>query len=279
LCARNEEELENARTELVGLGAGVLTVSCDLRDQESVEDAVARALAHYGQIDALVNNAGTIRVGPVESMTLEDYKEQMDSNFWSAVYATNAVLPGMRRLRSGRIVNISSIGGKIGVPHLLPYSASKFALAGYSRALRAEVAKDGIVVTTIYPGLMRTGSPRHGYFKDQNEKEYAWFSIADSLPVISMSAEHAARDIVSAAARGEVETVLGMPAKLAVLFDQVLPEVSGELMSVAARFMPAPTGRTGYAIPGSESQSAASPSVLTAPTEQAARRNNEMIPT
>src|SRR6185503_4123757 len=122
-----------------------------------------------------------------------------------------AVLPEMRARREGRIVNITSIGGKISVPHLLPYSASKFALVGLSEGLRAELAKDGIVVTTICPGLMRTGSPRNATFKGQHRAEYAWFSIGDSLPVTAMSADRAARQILTACKRGEAEVVLSVP--------------------------------------------------------------------
>lgn len=120
-------------------------------------------------------------------MTLEDYHEQMDSNYWSAVHTCYYVVPHMQERRSGRIVNISPIGGKVAVPHLLPYCAGKFALGGYSRGLRSELMKDGIVVTTVFPGLMRTGSPRQAMFKGGNEAEHAWFSIAGSLPGLSIS--------------------------------------------------------------------------------------------
>ena len=138
---------------------------------------------HFGAIDILINNAGVIIVGPLEEMTIEDFENAMDSNFWSGVYTiAGSVARYANRRRSGRIVNITSIGGKIAVPHLLPYSASKFAFAGFSRGLRSEVMKDGIVVTTVVPGLMRTGSPRNADFKGKNQLEYAWFSISDSLP-------------------------------------------------------------------------------------------------
>ena len=88
----------------------------------------------------------------------------------------------MRRRRCGRIVNIASIGGLIAVPHLAPYSVSKFALVGYSDALRAELAKDGIRVTTVCPGLMRTGSAGHALVKGHHQAEFAWFGALSSLP-------------------------------------------------------------------------------------------------
>src|SRR5262249_29078614 len=143
-----------------------------------------------------VNNAGIIQVGPMETMTLADYQEAMRVHYWGPLYTALAVLPQMKQRRAGRIVNITSIGGKVAVPHLLPYVGSKFALVGLSEGLRAELMKDGILVTTVVPGLMRTGSPRNAFFKGQNEAEYAWFKIGDSIPVLTTSAERAARRIV-----------------------------------------------------------------------------------
>lgn len=141
-------------------------------------------------------------------MTLKDYEDAMKTHFWGPLYAMMAVLPEMRARRAGRIVNISSIGGKVGVPHLAPYCASKFPLTGLSQALHAELATDGIKVTNVCPGLMRTGSPRNATFKGQHRAEYAWFTISDSLPFTSISAERAARQILAACKRGEAEVVL-----------------------------------------------------------------------
>jgi short-subunit dehydrogenase len=188
-----------------------------------------------------------------------------------------AVLPHMRSLRSGRIVNITSIGGKIAVPHLLPYSASKFAFYGFSRGLRSELLKDGIVVTTVVPGLMRTGSPRNANFKGQNELEHAWFSISDSLPVASMDADRAAGQILDATMRGEVEITLTLVARVAAAVDALVPEFTGALLAAASRMLPAPGGIGQSIAKGKDSPSAASPSALTALSDRAAERNNEMV--
>jgi short-subunit dehydrogenase len=96
------------------------------------------------------------------------------------------VLPGIHERDSGQFVNISSIGGKISVRHPPPYGASKFALTGLAEERRAELAKDGIFVTMVTPGLMRTGSPPNAHFKGNRRAEYAWFSISDALAVISI---------------------------------------------------------------------------------------------
>jgi NAD(P)-dependent dehydrogenase (short-subunit alcohol dehydrogenase family) len=196
VCARDAEVLDRARAELEARGVPVLALPCDLTDRDQVSRMVSEIADRFGGIDVLVNNAGIIQVGPLDSMTLEDFEGAMAANFWSAVYTTLAVLPVMRRQGSGRIVNVASIGGKISVPHLLPYSASKFALVGFSEGLRAEMSREGIVVTTVCPGLMRTGSPRNVIFKGRHRAEYAWFAIADALPGLTMSAERAARKIV-----------------------------------------------------------------------------------
>jgi short-subunit dehydrogenase len=108
-------------------------------------------IQRVGLIDVLVNNAGLIRVGPFAAMTLDDFQQTMDVMFWGPLHTTLAVLPSMRERKQGSIVNIVSIGGKVGVPHLLPYSCAKFALVALSEGLRAELAPDGIRVTTIVP--------------------------------------------------------------------------------------------------------------------------------
>src|SRR3954453_8374357 len=217
ICARDEDELQRAQEEL-GQMTEVIAIPCDVSDRQQVEAFVEAAQNHFGQIDVLINNAGIISVGPMDVMTVEDYEQAMRIHFWGPLYAVLAVLPGMRRRGQGRIVNVSSIGGKLSVPHLLPYSASKFALVGLSEGLRAELRKDGIVVTTVCPGLMRTGSPPNATFKGQHRAEYAWFAISDSLPLVSMSAERAARQIIAACKRGDAETVLSLQAQLAVKF-------------------------------------------------------------
>jgi NAD(P)-dependent dehydrogenase (short-subunit alcohol dehydrogenase family) len=276
LLARDERELQIAGAEIKAAGGNVLTIPCDLRLKPRADAAVQLVIDELGGIDVLINCAGIITVGPLETMTIEDIRDCMDANFWSAVHTCLAAIPEMKRRGGGRIANISSIGGKVAVPHLLPYCASKFALTGFSRALRTELAKEDVLVTTVCPGLMRTGSPRHAYFKGQNEKEYAWFSIADSTPGISMSSENAARQILEATRRGDVELVLTLSAKLAVFLDTLAPELSGELLSLGARLLPGPGGIGSQTATGSESESRWAPSVLTRLSDRAAQRNNEL---
>ena len=276
ICARDVEELERARMDLVRRGARVLAYPCDITDRAQVSELVREVRQHFGRIDVLVNNAGIIEVGPMEVMTLEDYEKAMQTHFWGPLYTTLSVLPEMRERGEGRIVNISSIGGKISVPHLLPYSASKFALVGFSEGLRAELKKDGIVVTTVCPGLMRTGSPRNATFKGQHRAEYAWFSISDSLPVSSMNTERAARQIISATKRGDAEIVLSIQAKAAVLFHGIFPGLTADLLGQVNKLLPEPGGIWTASAKGKDSTSEASPSWLTTLSDQAAVRNNEI---
>lgn len=276
ITARDGAELDRAQADLAGQGVVSVPLRCDVGDAAQVEAAVRDVVDRWGAIDVLVNNAGVITMGPVETMTLDDYRYAMDVNFWGALHAILAVLPSMRARGHGRIVNIASVGGKVSVPHLSPYCASKFALVGLSEGLRAELTRDGILVTTVCPGLMRTGSPRNAEFKGRHQAEYAWFSISDALPVLSMDAERAARRIVRACARGEPEIILTAPANLAVRVQGAVPGMVGELLALANRVLPAPGGIGRTAAKGHESESALSPSWLTRLSDAAAARHNEM---
>ena len=277
LCARDEEELQRARSDIDDYSAEVMTIPCDITNKQSVDEMVAAVNSRFGGVDVLVNNAGVIQVGPIEVMTTEDFEIAMQAHFWGPLYTTMAVLPSMRQKKSGRIVNISSIGGKVSVPHLVPYSASKFALVGLSKGLRAELMKDGIKVTTICPGLMRTGSPRNADFKGQHQLEYAWFSISDALPLLTVSAENAARQVVQACKRGQAELVISIPAKIAVTFDALFPELSTRMLAIVNQFLPEAGGVGTQRMKGRQSKSAWSPSWLTTLNDEAAVRNNEIV--
>jgi NAD(P)-dependent dehydrogenase (short-subunit alcohol dehydrogenase family) len=241
LAARHFEALQHAEADLRRLGApDVLAVSTDVSDRRQVQAMVDQAVDRFGRIDILINNAGIISVGPFENMTLDDFRAAMDTNFWGAVHATMAVVPHMRARGFGRIGNVVSLSGKLAAPHLLPYTASKFALTGFTEGLRAELARDNILVTGIYPSTMRTGGHRHAWFKGQRQEEYAWFALSDSLPVISASAEHVARSLWRAVCNGEPEVVVGWPAHLAIALHHLCPSVTAEVLALVDRVLPAP---------------------------------------
>jgi NAD(P)-dependent dehydrogenase (short-subunit alcohol dehydrogenase family) len=280
IASRDEEELRRAEEDLRANGVrDVTTVQSDVRLKVAVEDLIRRAVEAYGTVDVLVNNAGVIQVGPLETMTEQDYDEAMDTHFWAPLHAINAVLPVMRARGGGRICNVSSIGGKVGVPHLAPYSASKFALAGFSQSITAELRKDNIYVTTIYPNLIRTGSPRNALFKGRNEKEFTWFTLGDSIPGVSQSAERAADRIIEAVRHGEPELTTGLPAAMGARFHALLPWLSTEMSgAINTLLLPQPGGIGAARARGHQSETAVTRSPLTATTRAAAERNNEVLP-
>jgi NAD(P)-dependent dehydrogenase (short-subunit alcohol dehydrogenase family) len=152
IAARDAEELDRATKDLESRGATQISrVVCDIRDRAQVDRMVAEVATARGGLDVLINDAGIIQVGPVAHMTVDDFENALATHFWGPLYTVLAAIPHLRQSATARIVNISSIGGKIAVPHLLPYSASKFALVGLSEGLHHELAREGIRVTPSAP--------------------------------------------------------------------------------------------------------------------------------
>jgi NAD(P)-dependent dehydrogenase (short-subunit alcohol dehydrogenase family) len=276
LLARDRAELERAERKLQTGGIDASSVVSDLTDGDAAERAVETVVSRHGALDILVNNAGVITVGPVEHMSVQDFEESMAVHFWAPFHTMRAAVPHMRQQGGGRIVNISSIGGKVGMPHLVPYCASKFALTGLSSAITPELARDHIVVTTVCPGLMRTGSAFNAWFKGQHRQEFAWFAIADSLPLLSTSGRHAAAQIVDAMRHGDAELVITWAAKLAVLANAVMPNTVALALQATHSLLPAPADERGNARrSGWQSASDWAPSSLMRLAETAASENNE----
>lgn len=278
ICARDHDDLLRAVADLEERGADVLAIPCDVTHRAEVDEMVSSIERHFGQLDVLINNAGIIQVGPPELMQEDDYERTMQIHFWGPLYVMEAVLPIMRRQGGGRIANISSIGGRIPVAHLLPYSASKFALAGLSQGMRSALAGENIFVTTVFPGLMRTGSPINAQIRGRHEAEYAWFSIAGSLPGLTMSAKRAAKKIVEACRLGDAELVMPLQYRIAAVGRALFPELAADVLGLMERALPSSSGdedeselRT-----GGESTSRFSPSVLSSLGDRAAARNNEI---
>jgi NAD(P)-dependent dehydrogenase (short-subunit alcohol dehydrogenase family) len=245
LLARDEEELARACAELRGLGGEALAVPCDLFDRAQSLGAVENVVDRFGTIDVLINNAGIIEVGPLDNMRRQDFEKSMQLHFWAPFNLIRQVIPHMRRAGGGRIVNIASIGGKVAVPHLAPYSASKFALVGLSDAFRAELACDGIRITTVTPGMMRTGSQVNARFKGDHGAEFTWFSLSTALPLAAVNAERAAEKIVAACRRGQSSLIIGLPARVAIIGNAIFPSLTGEVMKLVNRLLPGPVGVEG----------------------------------
>src|SRR5687768_1469537 len=274
LLARDEGELARARAQLPP-EAEVLAIRCDVRRRGDVRAAMAQILEKWTAVDVLINNAGVIQVGPLEHMTEADFENAMATHFWGPMHLLNEALPAMRRRGFGRIVNISSIGGKIALPHMSPYCASKFALVGLSDSIRSELAQHGIRVTTVCPGLMRTGGPVNADVKGRHEEEYAWFAISDSTPGLSTSAERAARQILEACRFGDSNLVITLPANIAVMANNAMPSLVAAITALANRMLPAPTGPSGDRHRKGREVDEAAPDFATALTYRAALINNE----
>lgn len=277
LCARDEEELERARGGLAQEGIDATALPGDVTDEDGMRTLVADVEENLGPVDLLVNSAGIIQVGPAESMTVEDYRRAMDVLFYGPLHAAEAVLPGMRARRRGTIVNVTSIGAAVGIPHLAPYDAAKFAARGWSEALGAEAAKHGVDVITVVPGLMRTGSFGRALVKGRRYAEASIFSLLASLPLVTVSAERAARRVVRAIEHGERFVIIGLPARLLRLAHSLMPGAIVGTLGFVNRFLPtaAPEERHGIALPAELFRRGLARSILTALGERAARRYNE----
>ena len=260
LTARSLEELSRARHLLLERRAvrspdDVLLIPADLSDSSQAINLINHAIGHFGHIDLLINNAGIIEVGPVENQPLAAYRRAMASNFFAALHTTHAALPHLLErgtaFKKGdpqisirpAIVNIASIGGKFPVPHLLPYVASKFALTGFSEGLHAELRHKGVRITTVCPGLMRTGSHVQASFVGDQPAEHRWFSFAATTPVISASAGYAANRIYNAVIDGRAEITITPQAWLAARFSGLAPVTTQYISSLINEFiLPEPTG-------------------------------------
>jgi len=249
ICARDAAELERAADELRAAGAEVTTVACDVTDEATPQLLIDTAVQRYGRLDILVSNAGVIQVGPVQAAQIGHYEMAMNTMALAPARLALTALPVMRRQGHGRIVTIGSIGGKISVPHLLPYSTAKFAAIGFSEGLRAELGRGPVTVTTVVPGLMRTGSHLQARFTGQPSKEFTWFSLGASLPLVSMDAERAARQIIAAVRQRRAEIILTPAGQLVSRAAGIVPGMTSEILHLVQRLaLPAPSGEPGAAV-------------------------------
>jgi short-subunit dehydrogenase len=243
LVARSPQALHEAAAELRSIGAHfVETIAADLRHENEIDRVVERVLRGGDVIDVLVNNAGVIEVSPFEHAQVVDFEDSLATHFWAPFHLVRKFLPHMRREGEGRIVNISSVGGRVAVPHLAAYAAGKFALTGFSEALRAELVKEGVYVTTVTPFLMRTGSYVNVRVRGQHEREFRWFTAMSATPLTSMLARRAAAQIVTAVREGRASVAPGWQSRLAQTAAAATPNVVAGLSALVDRaVLPQPT--------------------------------------
>lgn len=273
-CARDGDELEAARDLLDS--PDLHTHVCDVADADAVAELVARTEASYGGIDVAVTVAGVIQTGPAEAMTLQHFRDAVDTMLWGPVHVALAVLPGMRERDRGRIGTVTSIGGMVSPPHLLPYATAKFGAVGFSDGLAASLAGTGVSATTVVPGLMRTGSHERAFFTGDAPREYAWFAPSASLPLLSMDADRAARRIVDAVLAGRPMLILTPLAKVGARVRGMMPATTTRVMGLANRLLP--DGTDSRAVEGRVAERRLDSAVVRALTTlgtRAAQRNNE----
>lgn len=282
IAARDSDTLARAAELLGEQGVSASTEVCDVTSPDAVTAMVERVETEVGPIEVMLHVAGVIQAGPLESMTRDHFSQAIDVMLWGPINASLATLVPMRRRKRGKIGIVSSIGGLVSVPHLLPYSTAKFGATGFSRGLRAELAGTGISVTTITPGLMRTGAHLHSLMVGDQPAEYAWFSASASLPLISMDADVAAAKIVDGVLAGRANVVLTPLAKLGMRIHGVAPSTTAVVMGLAARLLPsAPTTGSDETIEGWQAEERLPPVAaavvrrLTTWGARAADRNNE----
>ena len=251
ICARDAAELERAAEQLRAAGAEVTALALDVTEETAPQQLVDTAVERYGRLDIVLSNAGIIQVGPVQADTARHVQEALATMALAPARLALAALPLMREQGHGRIVTVASIGGKLSVPHLLPYSTAKFAAVGFSEGLRAELGRGPVTVTTVVPGLMRTGSHLNARFTGRASQEFTWFSLGASLPLISMDAERAARLIVAAVRARRAEVILTPAGQLAARLAGLAPGLTSKVLhQVQQLALPAPGGADGQDAPG-----------------------------
>ncbi len=281
LVARDEQELARARDFLIERHAvshhdHILTIAADVTDRAQAQSAVQKAIDSFGRLDVLINNAGIMEVAPVENQPLDAFERSMAIHFYAPLHTIQAALPHMLdRHASGEkhaasIVNVAGIGGKIAMPHMLPYSSGKFALVGLSEGLHSELRHKGIRVTTVNPGLMRTGSHVQAHFAGQPEKEFRWFSLGANAPLLSATAAAAADKIFDAVENGRAEVSITPQAFLAARLHGLAPETTQFVASYVNRFVLPDASTNNQRTSGADLQASAEK----ASAERAARRQS-----
>ena len=272
LIARDAIELARAR-RTIDSDSLVQLLPADVTDPAQVEQAFSTMIRRFGRIDVIINNAGQILSAPFDDTTTDDFKAMLDVHFWGTLNVSRAALPHLARHGDGRIINICSIGGRVPVPHLSAYCASKYAQAGLSAVMAEELRAKGIRVTTVLPGLMRTGSHIQAWFKGDRPAEFAMFSLVGGAPMTSMSAERAARLILTASARGRADAVIPFTYRQLSKITALAPNTTIAALAGVSALLPGPRWR--FAAQGKHMPLPKVVRGVAALNERAAEKNNQ----
>lgn len=255
ICCRHGADIARAVQALQRDGADAFGMACDASDPAQVQAFVERVLDRFGSIDILVNNAGQCFVGPASELTADDLEYALRNIFWLQYHPTMAVLPHMRARRFGRIVNVTSIGGKVPTPHQAAYNTAKYAATGWSETLAVELAKDGIRVSTVTPPPLKDGALMPVHFNGRAEEEFSWFARALTSPLSATDPDRAAWTVVDAAEHGDPQRAVAPLSWLTQRAHGLAPNLMTHLFALVDRFyLPAagPPGQTSKMMLGSE---------------------------
>lgn len=171
LAARMSDRLNRVAQEISALGREALAVSTDISDPQQVNTLAEKALAAYGSIDVLVNNAGICSTGPFEHTSLADWQKIINLNLWGYIYMTHALIPQFLARGAGTIINVGSFGGKVPLPYMTAYCTSKYAITGFTETLRLELEPKGIQVCGVHPSATKSAFLERALFRGQDEAE------------------------------------------------------------------------------------------------------------
>lgn len=237
ICGRDAATIAAAVRMLRGQGAEIIGSSCDVSDAQAVQTFVRRVVDHYGTVDVLVNNAGQCFVGAATQHQANDFADALQNIFWTQYHPTMAVLPHMREQRSGRIANVTSIGGKVPIPHQSAYSVAKYAATGWSETITTEFTNDGIRVSTITPPPIKNGAALYVHFLGRLEDEFKWFTKTLTSPLTSITADRTARVVMDAVRYGDPERAVSPFSWLAIRAHGLLPNLTLPLLAMGERLL------------------------------------------
>jgi short-subunit dehydrogenase len=209
VCGRRMDALEEAAEEARRWGVSAAVIRCDVAVDEDLANLVQKTIERFGRIDVLVNNAGVVAGGRLDEIGADDVGRMVGVNVWAPIRLAQLVVPHMRAAKSGTIVNLSSLAGRMGMPYYATYCASKFAIRGFSEALRRELAPDGVHVVAVFPG---------GTATDMTESiEF------DRLGMPAATADQVARAIVRGVRWHQAEVYVGFGESLMSRWNDLAP--------------------------------------------------------